>query len=273
MAAFIEALIGPHNPFSDDYVKRELRWYGRKALNVAERKDDGLQLRMTVPEGVLPDYLNKNYRVEPLHVPVLFLDGKLWMSLTPMEIQSQFLIINGAAGDVGVAGLGMGYAPLKMAQSDRVDSVVVFEKDPRVIQFFKDTFKRRKGFKKFTFVEGDARKTIPRHDPFDLLYVDIYQTMLPDVIVDDIHHFKLCVHDFPEGYHFWGQERVLVDAKLGHGVDIELEYTMRAFLTRWMHTPVSTDPRLADTMLSDMYDVLCNRDYCERVLDALGMEY
>ena len=273
MAAFMEALIGPHNPFDDEYVKRELRWYGRKALKVADEKKDGLQLRMVVPGGVLPDYLNKNYRVEELHVPVLFLDGDLWMSLTPMEIQSQFLVINGAAGDVGVAGLGMGYAPLKMAQSDRVNTVTVFERDPRVIKFFKDTFRRRKGFDKFTFVEGDARKTIPRHDPFDLLYVDIYQTLLPNEIVDDIELFHLCVHDFPEGYHFWGLERVLIDANLTYGLEVELQYTVRAFLTRWMNTPVSTDPRLAGTMLSDMYETICEQAYIERVLDALGMEH
>lgn len=274
MATFIEALIGPHNPFDDEYVKRELRWYGQRALKVADTMDKGFQLRMKTPQGVLPDYLNKNYRIEELQVPVLFLDGNLWMSLTPMEIQSQFLVINGAAGDVGVAGLGMGYASLKMAQSDRVDSVTVFENDPRVIQFFKETFGRRKGFKKFRFVEGDARKKIPVHDSlFDLLYVDIYQAMLPDVVVDDIKHFELCVHNFPEGYHFWGQERVFVDAFLAHNMEIELGYTVRAFLTRWMETPVSTNPRFADTMLSDMYEEVCDQEFCESVFDALGMDY
>ena len=267
-------LIGPDNPFDDAYVKREVKWYGAKALQVATA--DGLTLQLKNPQGALPDYFNKNFRLDPtLLIPTLYLDGVLWMSLTPMEIQSQFLAINNASGEVGVAGLGMGYAALKMAQKPEVVSVTVFEIDNRVIDFFNRTFRRRKGFKKIEIVPCDARSVMPTFQ-FDFLYVDIYATMLPDEIVEDIERFSACVRDFPEGYCFWGQERVLLDAALGHAlIDPEdLPLTLRALLGRWMKTPVSlTDPRLADTMLSDMYHPVPDVEFIEKVLDALGMEH
>ena len=265
---FICTLIGPHNPFSDEYVRKEVRWYHR-----GEYDKDGICLITDEPQGVLPDYLNKNYRIGGMKVPILFIDNKLWMSLTPMEIQSQFLAIRNASGEVGVAGLGMGYAALKMAQSEDVDSITVFEIDPRIIRFFREAFHRRKGFNKISFVEGDARETLVDHQ-FDFLYVDIYQTLLPDEILSDIELFKTCVHEFPDGYHFWGQERVMVDASVGHEIisPIDLPVEVRALLTRWLKTPVSTtDNRLHDVMLSDMYHCVTDYEYAENVLDALGM--
>lgn len=270
LAEFITMLIGPHNPFSDDYVKREVRWY-----NQGNFSDNGVSMHVRVPQGVLEDYLNRNYRIDSeMKIPILFIDGVLWMSLTPMEIQSQFLPIVNAQGRVGVAGLGMGYAALKMAQKDHVETVTVFETDERVVKFFKRAFRRRKGFDKISFVLGDARETIPEQEPFDFLYVDIYQTALPDEVLSDIELFSTCVHDFPDGYHFWGQERVLVDAAIGYGLieGSDLSLQLRAYLSRWQTTPVSTDPRLADTMLSDMYRVQADQDYVERVLAALGIQ-
>lgn len=267
---FVTMLIGKDNPFDDDYVKREVRWYNR-----GEFTKNGISMRLRVPEGILPDYLNRNYRIDPeLRVPLLFIDGQLWMSLTPMEIQSQFLAINGASGDVGIAGLGMGYAALKMARKDVVESVTVFEIDERIIKFFKRAFRRRKGFDKITFVLGDAREKIPEHpEPFDFLYVDIYQTLLSDDVLTDIALFENCVGVFPDGYHFWGQERVFVDAAIGYGLidGQKLPLDLRAYLTRWQSTPVSTDPRLAGTMRSDMYRVVTDQEYVEGVLRALGM--
>jgi hypothetical protein len=267
---FLQMCIGKDNPFEDAYVKREVRWYNKEDF-----QQNGIRVHNAVPQGELDDYLNRNYRIDPeLRVPMLFIDGELWMSLTPMEIQSQFLAIVNASGDVGVAGLGMGYAALKMAQNHHVQTVTVFEIDERIVKFFKRAFRRRKGFDKIRFVIGDARETIPEHDElFDWLYVDIYQTLLPDEVLTDIELFQQSVHVFPDCYHFWGQERVLVDGALGYGLidGRDLPMSLRAYLTRWQKTPVSTDPRLADTMLSDMYRVQADQEYCEDVLRALGM--
>lgn len=268
--AFVAMVIGKDNPFSDDYVKREVRWFNQREFN-----DNGISMRVVAPQGALEDYLNRNYRIDPeMRVPILAIDGETWMSLTPMEIQSQFLAINNASGEVGVAGLGMGYAALKMAQKDEVETITVFEIDERIVKFFKRSFRRRKGFDKICFVLGDARETLPAHsDNFDFLYVDIYQTLMPDEVISDIELFRTCVHEFPEGYHFWCQERVLVDAAIGYGLidGQDLPLSLRALMTRWQETPVSTDDRLGGTMLSDMYRVQADQDYVESVLEALGM--
>lgn len=266
---FITMLVGKHNPFSDKYVKREIRWYGLKPYQV-----DGVSIKILNPQMRIDDYLNKNWRIDDdLMVPTLFIDGQLWMSLTPMEIQSQYLAILNAGGEVGVAGLGMGYSALKIAQKADVDKVTVFEIDPRIVNFFRKTFRRRKGFDKIEFVVGDAREEVPKHQ-FDFLYVDIYKTMLPDEIVSDIGLFQGSVHEFPDGYHFWGQERVLVDSALALCIiePDDLGIQMRAYLTRWMQTPVSEDDdRLKGYTLDGMYDPKCGPDFAESVLDALGM--
>lgn len=272
---YMNRLIGPDNPFDDAYVLKEIRWYGVRALKVV-KSVPGISLDIVIPQGVLPDYFNKNYRIVDVRVPMLRIDGKLWMSLTPMEIQSQFLVINDATGCVGMAGLGMGYAALKVAQKEDVESVTVFEIDKRIIEFFKRTFYRRKGFKKISFVEGDARQTIPNHNgSFDFLYVDIYSNLLSDEVIDDISLFSSCVTEFPDGYRFWGQERVLVDAVLGYGLldGADLSASLRALLTHWMDTPISTNPRLKDTMFSDLYYTLVDQEFIEKVFGALGMVY
>jgi len=266
--SLVTMILGPHNPFDDEYVRKEIRWYHH-----GDYDKDGIRLVTDEPKGALPDYFNKNFRIGGLKVPILFIDGRLWMSLTPMEIQSQFLAILKASGDVGVAGLGMGYAALKMAQSEEVDSVTVFEIDPRIIEFFRRAFCRRKGFNKISFVEGDARETLLDHQ-FDFLYVDIYPTMLPDEIITDIKLFSRCVHEFPDGYHFWGQERILLDSSLSFEIisPQDLPFQMRALLTRWLSTPVSKrDGRLSGINLSDMYYCVIEQEYAENVLNALGM--
>jgi len=70
------------NPFTHDYLMRELWFYGSPpaadAGPVAVR-----HARLGGPEGeILDDYLNVNMRQETPEVPVLYVGGRLSMSLT-----------------------------------------------------------------------------------------------------------------------------------------------------------------------------------------------
>src|ERR1700742_4242827 len=52
-------------------------------------------------------------------------DGQTWMSLTPMEIESQEIGVRQAQGDVVIFGLGLGWAAAATALRDAVSSVTV----------------------------------------------------------------------------------------------------------------------------------------------------
>ena len=267
-----EIFMGSDNPFMDSYVKKEIGWYGDMPTKV--KLSDGLKLVMEEPHGRLDDYLNVNFRVGlPAKVPTLYIDNILWMSLTPMEIQSQYLAILNSYGNVGVAGLGLGYSALKMAKKDSVSSVTVFENDRRVIDMFNASFKRKKGFKKINIVEGDARKLIPDRI-FDYLYVDIYESMCPDEIVEDINIFKRCVDDFPNTYAFWGKERIFIDAYLGFElIDIDvLSWQIQCYINTWHTTPLPKTYCKNNRTMSSLYKPMLSEDYICDVLEALEME-
>jgi hypothetical protein len=213
--------------------------------------------------GRVDDYFNKNFRTEEdTKVPILFLDGKLWMSITPMECQSMYLPKQLAEGVVGTAGLGMGMFVLDCMKSSLVDEVHVWEIDPRVIKYFTSTFKDRKGFKKVTIYEGDARKLL-RDQHLDFLFVDIYSQLFDyDNIVKDIENFQ--AWNDVRTYHWWGQEKVLLAGLCAH-MDPSLEMYERQYFGAWMETKTTSGHKLAD-----LYDNYMDEDFMEACLSVMG---
>jgi hypothetical protein len=214
-------------------------------------------------QGRCEDYLNKNFRMSSPPIPTLWIDGKLWMSLSFMEVQSQFLSIQFARGKVVTAGLGLGHFVLRCMQKDEVTHIEVFEVSPVVISLFCETFKGRPGFDKVSFVQGDARETfIGRR--VDFAYVDIYQTLLPDDVISDIEIFNQ--RNEVGFYHFWGRERWILDG-VNRGVlsmsDVDSE-TCRYF-GKWLSTPMSDG---GDTKMSDLYQGLVGEGFVVRILEA-----
>lgn len=257
------------NPFLDKFLKEEVEFYD---LPGTYKKGD-VVVRQVVPRGNLDDYLNKNWRISSLSVPAIWIDGELWMSLTYMEIQSAYVALALAEGVVGTAGLGLGYWPLRAASSEEVDQVHVYEIDPRVIQFFVETFKKRPEMEKIVIHEGDVRK-LARYDQkakgprFDLFFMDVYKTLLPETVIEDI---RLFTDDMVvDTYRFWGQERVYLDAFMAGGRP-NISNMDRAFLDAWQKTPFDPgDAEVADTMMSDLYEPLADEDYIDEVVEALG---
>lgn len=256
----------PVNPFTDEFLDEELEFYDlRKPYS-----KDGVQVRLIEPAGRLDDYLNKNWRVPRpgLPVPALFVDGRLWMSLTYMEIQSLYVPITMAGGVVGTAGLGLGYFALRAAGLKEVERVDVFEVEPRVVEFFKARFGDRPEAKKINITIGDARKEMlwkPRRRSFDYIFMDVYQTLLGDEVIDDIRLFNKEA-SFGE-YRFWGQERVLLD-RIMAGERPPLSYLEKAFFRKWKHT----ESDQGDFMLPDLYKPLTDEAYWTAVFEALGEE-
>jgi hypothetical protein len=259
------------NPFTDRFAKEEVEFYDLPGTY----KKNGITVKQVVPRGNLEDYLNKNWRISGLKVPALWIDGDLWMSLTFMEIQSAYVALAMTEGVVGTAGLGLGYWALRAASNEEVDEVHVYEINPRVIEFFVDTFKKRPEMEKIVIHEGDVRKlaryNLKKKGPrFDMFFMDVYQTLLPEAALDDIKLFEKDM--VVDEYRFWGEERVILDAFMAGGRPGNVSGLDRAFLDLWNRTPMDPDDKeLEGTKLSDLYEPIAEEDYIQRVLEALYM--
>lgn len=194
------------DPFTDDYLNDQLDFYDLED----EFEQGNVKVRLVKSVvGRVDDYFNKQFRQgeNERPVPIMSIGGNTMMSLTWMEVQSMFIPISFAFGDVITAGLGLGYYALAVAAKDEVDKVTVFESNRNVIDFFTKSFSKRRGFDKIDIVNEDVRKL--KDARADFVFMDVYQTLLPDQVVDDIRLFSK--NNSFDNYRFWGQERVYLD--------------------------------------------------------------
>lgn len=130
-----------------------------------------------------------------------------WMSLAPVEIESQILGVEGSHGHVAIMGLGMGWVASETAMREAVTQVTIVERDPEVIALHRelDLFARLPGGagEKIRIVESDAYAWKP-DAPVDLLMPDIWLPLVGGHRVADVARMQDKV-GAPQIY-FWGQE-------------------------------------------------------------------
>jgi hypothetical protein len=134
-------------------------------------------------------------------------DGDTWMSLMPVEIESQEIGVACAEGDVAIFGLGMGWSAAATALKPEVASVTVVERDAELIALHRalDLFGRLPGGAggKVRIVEGDAFEW--RSDgPVDLLMADIWLHLVSERRIEEVRRMQANVR--ARRIHFWGQE-------------------------------------------------------------------
>ena len=235
----------PVNPFSNAYWQAELEAYNLRTatFHVEHVKVDWFKI-----QGRCDDYLNVNMRFDDTLLPSLSINGHLWMSLTPMEIQSAALAIYRAKGRVLCGGLGLGYFALRAAAKPEVTEVVVFEREPSVIEWFLSAFKDRPELAKIKLIEGDMRKTCKGYEA-DFAYVDIYPDMLCDSTFKDARYYRK--HNKIKRYMFWGYERIvlgLMANKLLKYGGLLLGNDLIAYFRHWQQTPMSANDESAGTL-------------------------
>jgi hypothetical protein len=146
----------------------------------------------------------------------------IWMSLTPMELESHMPHIAAAHGTVVVAGLGMGFYLYNILRKPEVTKVIVLEKDRNVGRLFAHSIQIPdwQGFHKADIVFGDALNYKPDF-PVDFLYADIWPH-LGDYQALNLTQ-KLQANIKAKEVGFWGQEfdfiTWLMDRKLPGPVD------------------------------------------------------
>ena len=78
-----------------------------------------------------------------------------WMSLTPMEVLTQRGQVKRGRGNVGMAGLGLGWSARRVLERKQVKHLTIVEKDPAVIEVFGAPLEEEFG-DRLQFVCGDA---------------------------------------------------------------------------------------------------------------------
>lgn len=110
--------------------------------------------------------------------PALFENGRIWMTITPNEIETMKDPIDLAFGHVLTFGLGLGYFTYMVSEKENVDHVTVVEVNEHVIDLFKTyilpQFKERE---KITIIHGDAfeyAKNFIKPGAFDFVFTDLW---------------------------------------------------------------------------------------------------
>lgn len=139
-------------------------------------------------------------------------DGQLstWMSMTPMETESQELGCRHAAGHVVVMGLGMGWAAANAALHPAVTRVTVVEFDPEVIEVVQQSGVLQQlppaAAARITIVNGDAYKFVPEV-PADTLMADIWLPLFGAERDEEVR--RMHANTGGSRVYFWGQEMVI----------------------------------------------------------------
>lgn len=133
--------------------------------------------------------------------------GKTWMSMSPMELESQEIGVRLAEGDVVIFGMGMGWVTAVTALREQVRSVTVVELDPEVLELHRrlDVFSQlpAEARAKIRVEQGDAYGWTPDR-PVDLLMPDIWLPLVSDGRVEEVRRMQANVQ--ARSIYFWGQE-------------------------------------------------------------------
>jgi hypothetical protein len=110
---------------------------------------------------------------------VLFQGAKVWMSETPMELESQGYQAHLASGHVVVMGLGLGVLAFNLLQNRDVNRIEVYERDPAVIALLDAAVPWSKSeiALKLTIRLEDAFSYSSNGDQPDVLFVDIWDAI------------------------------------------------------------------------------------------------
>jgi hypothetical protein len=141
---------------------------------------------------------------------VLRKNQTVWMSLTPMELESQCHHVAAAHGRVAVLGAGLGVTAYNLLRKKSVSKVFLFERDHEVIELLVDQgiYKWPNAVKKLDIHLKDAFS--PDYpDEIDYLYADIWMRLGDRRALKEVKQiFRLSK---AETISWWGMELDFVD--------------------------------------------------------------
>lgn len=148
---------------------------------------------------------------------VLREDGRIWMSLSPMELESQGYQARLAKGHVIVAGLGMGVLAWNLLQNPRVDRITIVEKNEDVVKLMAEALPDLLEDDKTEVVLQDAKTYAPTFEA-DVLIADIWPLLGATEAVADVK--LMLANTRVKRVAWWGQEFDLVYAMMNNKVPL-----------------------------------------------------
>lgn len=122
------------------------------------------------------------YFTESFRYPAVLQKGRLWMAVTPNEVETMHADIAAARGNILVLGLGLGYYAYRTALMENVSRVTVVELDEDVIRLFEEEilpqFEHRE---KIRVIHADAFAYVEKEaagERYDFVYADIWHDVL-----------------------------------------------------------------------------------------------
>lgn len=153
------------------------------------------------------------YFTERFRYPAVLQKGRLWMAITPNEVETMKRDIAAAHGNVLVLGLGLGYYAFMTARMAQVDKVTVVELDEDVIRLFEEEllpqFPEKDKIRviradAFAYVEKEAAK-----EKYDFVYADIWHDVLDGTPL--YVRFKALEKSVPGAqWRYWVEKSMLV---------------------------------------------------------------
>lgn len=160
-----------------------------KTVHIKPKKDKDIELNwnyyepqelflyddVSLKEGA--EIQKLGYFSKRLNYPYIAYKNKVWMNVTPFEINTMASPLKHAKGKVLALGLGLGYFPFMALLKKEVEEVTVVENDKRILHLFKEQilpfFPKKE---KIHLVEGDAYTFVKeKGSPYDYLFADIYR--------------------------------------------------------------------------------------------------
>ena len=116
--------------------------------------------------------------ISPFHYPAVLQDGRIWMTVTPNEVETMKEPVEKARGNVLTYGLGLGYYAYMVSNKNEVRSVTIVEKDRDIIELFAEKILPQFPAKaKIKIINDDAFAHAANHlanDDFDFVFTDLW---------------------------------------------------------------------------------------------------
>jgi hypothetical protein len=141
-------------------------------------------------------------------------NDRVWMSLSPVEIESLAPHVLQMRGHVVIAGLGMGLALYNALLRPAVRRVTVIERDPEVIALFEEIRGSEWSVPERFAIELADVLVWRSAEPVDYLYADIWDRLgMPEAAADAR---AMCCNLRPKAAGFWGMEANFVSFLAGN---------------------------------------------------------
>jgi len=170
-------------------------------------------VRWTIKDaGRLPLVRGYFLGLQPMQHPnwILLRDEEIWMSLTPMELESQAPHLYAARGHTVIMGFGMGVLTYNVLQNENVDRVTVIELENEVVDLIDDSADMLSwpNIGKLDFVYEDALDWKPG-STVDVVLADIWPNLGETSLRPDMQQIYRNVK--PTTIAGWGMELDYID--------------------------------------------------------------